>query len=84
MREKLRKIIEDSSFSKADKAIWQNFISVSREEILKILAEEIKSDPRCLAYLSGNIKDKITSLINSDQLLWDKIVAEEKRFLGEA
>lgn len=84
MREKLRKIIGDSSFSEADKAIWLSFISVSEDEILKILVGEIRSDSQCLEYLTRNMKNKIDSIGNKDQFFWDKIIMEEKRFLGQA
>ena len=84
MRDKLRKIIRDSNFSETDKALWLSFISVSEEEILKILAEEIRSDAQCLDYLTRNMKNKIDSIRNKDQFFWDKIVTEEKQFLGQA
>jgi len=84
MRDKLRKIISDSSFSEADKALWLSFISVSEEEILKILMEEIKSDARCLDYLIRNMKKKIDSISVKDTASWNNIIAEEKQFLGQA
>ena len=84
MREKLRKIIGDSSFSETDKAIWFSFISIAEEEILKILIEEIRGDSRCLNYLTKNMKNKIDSVRNGDQFFWDNIIMEEKRFLGQA
>ena len=84
-KEKLKKIIDDSSIMEEEKELWAKFIDVSSPKETDPILEFLEDNPKGVDYFTENLKSKLNSLKEKDVYTkcsgFNKTVEDEKEYL---
>ncbi|PIQ75570.1 MAG: hypothetical protein CO001_00925 [Candidatus Portnoybacteria bacterium CG_4_8_14_3_um_filter_40_10] len=72
-----------SDFSDEDKNIWKERIKIMPPEYVLFLLDLFENSPEDIRWLNQNIKEKEKILENRDKQAWQKLLEEEKQYLGK-
>jgi len=72
-----------SDFSDKDKNIWKERIKIMPPEYVLFLLDLFENSPEDIRWLNQNIKEKEKILENRDKQAWQKLLEEEKQYLGK-
>jgi hypothetical protein len=82
-KDRLNKIIKESSLSEEQKTMWFDFIGTSSSDNLKPIEEMLAEDGTMLTFLTKNLEDKINLANSGNHSDRKKIIEEEKEYVEE-
>ena len=84
-KEKLKKIVEDSSILEEEKELWAEFIQVSADKEIDPILEFLEENPKGLDFFTQNLKSKLGALKEKDISAkcsgFNKAITDEKDYL---
>jgi hypothetical protein len=84
-KEKLKKIIDDSSILEDEKELWAKFIDISSAKETDPILEYLEENPKGVDFFTENLKSKLDSFKEKDVYTkcsgFNKTLGEEKKYL---
>lgn len=77
-KEKLDRLVNGSALEDKEKKLWQLFLKMALPEENEAVYDAANEGQENLQLLTRHLVDKIRDMKNDNQIVWQKIVQEEK------
>lgn len=81
-KQELKKIIEESSLTEAEKDFWFIFIDNCQSEQLEVIFQFIQEEKNGLEIVNKNLKSKFLAFSQRNKKSQERIIEEEEKILS--
>lgn len=79
-KERLEKLVIESSLQEDRKYLWQLFLKISTDEENEAVFEAASEGNENLILLSKHLEDKLWDMKENNKYAWEKLVEDESEF----